>query len=101
MRRCKSYDEKLAEDLQNAKAAQVFLLGLMEEPEGLSLEDALRHTIQRMGIKEFCKKAKTTYPNVVAFVTGRRKVKPETLDQYLKPFGLKTKITAEKVSKAS
>lgn len=101
MRRRNSYDELLARDLQDPKAAQVFLLGLIEDPDGLTLEVALKHTIQRIGIKEFCKKAKVSHPTVVAFIKGRRKIKNVTLDRYLKHFGLKAKLIAVKVSKAS
>src|SRR4051812_48372636 len=53
MNRASSYDEDLSAKLQDPKFAQSFLMGLMEGEEGLSIEDALRHTIKRMGVKEF------------------------------------------------
>ena len=51
-----------------------------------------------MGIKEYCARAKIAMPNVVNFLRGKRKLKPESLDQFLKPFGLKTKLGVEKAS---
>ena len=98
MYRNSSYDEDLARELQDFEFAQGFLLTLMEGEEGLSLEKALRHTIQRMGIKEFCELAQIPMPNVMEFLSGKRKLKPETLDRYLHPFGLRTRVIVEKAS---
>ena len=95
MRRTSSYDQDLSKRLQSPKYAREFILGLMDGPEGLSVEDALKHTIERMGIREFCDLAKVPSPNVVAFLKGRRHPKAETLDQLLKPFKLRTKLTLE------
>jgi hypothetical protein len=98
MFRNKFYDEELSEELQDMEFAQGFLLTLMEGDEGLTLGHALKHTIERMGIKEYSKISKIPAPHVVSFIKGRRKLKPETLDAFLKPFGLKTKVVAEKAS---
>ena len=70
----------------------------MEGEEALSAEDALRETISRMGVKEFSELAGVAPSNVVDFLRGKRNPKPETLDTYLRPFGLKTKIVLEKAS---
>jgi hypothetical protein len=98
MNRSKSYDQELSDELQNPKAAQVFFLTLMEGRDGMSLEKALKHTIQRIGIKEFSKMSGIPSPNIIEFINGKRRPKPETLDVYLKPFRLKTKIIVEKAS---
>ena len=95
MYRNKSFDERLSKELKSPKFAREFIVGLMEGEDGLSLEEALRHTIARMGVKEFCDRAKVALPNVVNFIKGKRKPKPETLDVLLRPFGLKTKIVLE------
>ncbi|PIW64179.1 MAG: hypothetical protein COW13_01130, partial [Candidatus Omnitrophica bacterium CG12_big_fil_rev_8_21_14_0_65_50_5] len=55
MPRTESYNEEISKKLKNPKYAQTFLETLMEGPEGLSPEDALRHTIEIMGVKEFAK----------------------------------------------
>jgi plasmid maintenance system antidote protein VapI len=83
---------------QLEKFAQVFIRALIEGEEGLSVEAALRHTIARMGIKEFAQLAKVPQPNVSEFVHGKRKLKPETLNQYLKPFKLRVKLVLEEAS---
>ncbi len=98
MRRAKSYDEDLSEKLQKKEFAKSFLQGLMENEDGWSAEDALRYVIRKMGIKEFSLAAGVPAPNVQEFLTGKRKPKPETLDIYLKPFGLRTKIILEEVA---
>lgn len=98
MNRSKSYDQELSEKLKNPKFAQNFLLTLMEGEDGLSVEDALKHAIQRMGIKEFSEVSNIPSPNIVDFLKDRRRPKPETLDLYLHPFRLKIKIELEKVA---
>jgi hypothetical protein len=98
MNRNKSYDQELSEKLRNHRFAQGFILALMEGEEGLEVEDALRHTIERMGIKEFSEIADIPGSNVTEFVKGKRKLKPETLDSYLSPFHLRTRIILEKAS---
>jgi hypothetical protein len=95
MYRSKSYDQDLSEELQNPKAAQVFFLTLMEGKEGMALVQALKHIIQRIGIKEFSTMSGVPSPNIVEFLNGKRRPKPETLDIYLRPFRLKTKIIVE------
>lgn len=97
MRRYKTYEEDLSDELQNKEFAQGFLITLMEGEDGLTVEEALKHTIQRMGVMEFSKLAHIPQPRIVEFLKGVRKPKPETLDIYLKPFGLKTRIAWEKV----
>lgn len=98
MYRNKSFDELVAENLKKPGAAQDYLLTLMEGEDGLSLEDALRHTVKAMGVKEYCACAKLSMPNVVRFLNTKRSLKTETLEKYLKPFGLKARIIAVKAA---
>jgi hypothetical protein len=98
VRRTNSYDEDLSKRLRNPKYAREFILGMMDGSDGLSVEDALRHTIQRMGIKEFAELVKMPSPNIVAFIKGRRHHKSATLDHLLKPFKLRTKLILESAS---
>ena len=99
MRRTKNFDEKMSKHLRkNRKNAQDFIEDLMEGDDAYSPENALKHTIKVMGIKEFSNLSDIPVPRVVEFTQGRRKLKPETLDDFLKPFGLKTKIIFEKVA---
>ncbi|HBQ21591.1 MAG: hypothetical protein A2Z91_02450 [Deltaproteobacteria bacterium GWA2_38_16] len=98
MNRSKSYDHRLSEKMRNPKFAQNFFITLMEGEEGLSVEEALKHAIQRMGVKEFSEVSGIPSPNIVDFLKDRRRPKPETLDLYLYPFRLKIKIELEKVA---
>ncbi|MBN8555427.1 MAG: hypothetical protein J0L93_08285 [Deltaproteobacteria bacterium] len=96
MPRTESYNEEVSKKLRNAKYAQTFIEALMEGDEGLSAEDALRHTIQIMGIKEFSKLAKIEMPRVVEFTKKKRNFKPETIDLLLKPFRMRTRMVLER-----
>ena len=98
MNRSKSYDQELSEKLKNPHFAQNFLLTLMEGEDGLSVEEALKHAIERMGVKEFSEASGIPSPNIVDFLKDRRRPKPETLDLYLHPFHLRIKIELEKVA---
>jgi len=98
MNRTKSYDQELSEKLSDPKFAQAFLMGLMEGEDGLTIEDALRHAIKRMGVKEFSQSVGVPHSNIQEFLKKKRRPKPETLDLYLKPFRLKIKLIVEKAS---
>ena len=98
MKRGKSYDEELSHKLRGIKFAQAYIRALMDGDEGLSVEAALKHTIERMGIKEFVQLANVPQPNVSEFLKGKRKLKEETLNVYLKPFRLKAKLVLEEAS---
>lgn len=100
MRRNSSYNEDVARSLREGGRYGVreFFLGLTEGDDDLELEQALRITITRIGIKEFCEMSKIQMPNVSAFLKGRRKLKPETIDTYLKPFGLRVRLVVAKAS---
>ena len=99
MRRTRNYNEELSKYLKDSEFAREFLLGLMEDEDGLSLEDALRRVIEIMGVKEFCALAKKRRidsiheSNVVDFLKGKRHPKPDTLNTYLKPWKLKVELT--------
>jgi hypothetical protein len=92
------FDQDLSEKLKIRALARDFVIDLIEGDDGLSIEAALRETIQRMGVKEFCDRSGMRKSNVNDFLKGRRNIKPETLDAFLQPFGLRTKIIVEKAS---
>ena len=98
MKRNSSYEKDLAKELIHPSAVQSYLLGLTEGEDGLPLDPALQQTIKRMGVKEFCKMTKIPMPNVSEFISGKRKLKPETIEKYLKPFDLKIRLIVEKAS---
>jgi predicted transcriptional regulator len=84
--------------MKNKRFAQGFFLALMEGEDGLSVEESLKRTIQSMGITEFSEASGVPRPNVQEFLKGKRKLKTETLNTYLKPFRLKIKIMVEKAA---
>ena len=99
MHRSESFDERVSKKIQQSRDyGQGFLLTLMEDDDGLSVEDALRIVIQTMGVTEFSRFIGVKPPTVMAFVKKTRNLKPETLNNYLRPFGLKTEIIVKKVS---
>ena len=98
MNRSKTYDKELSKKLRNPLFAQNFLLSLMEGEDGLSVEEALKHTIERMGVKEFSEISDIPSSNIVDFLKNRRQPKRDTLDLYLKPFNLRIKLELEKVA---
>ncbi|TVQ80105.1 MAG: XRE family transcriptional regulator [Bradymonadales bacterium] len=98
MRRHKSYDEQLADELKDKSFAREYFLGLIEGEDGLDIEDALIHTIRRMGVKEFSEVSGIHEKSISRMINGRVSPTRETLDQYLAPFGLKTKVILEEVA---
>ena len=98
MYRNSSFDQDLSAKLQDPEFAQGYILTLIEGEEGLPLEEALRQTIERMGVTEFCERSKMRKQNVNELVKGKRRPKPESLDAFLKPFRLRTKVIVEKAS---
>ena len=98
MFRNSSYDRILAKELQDPEFAKEFLMGLMEGEEGLLLLDSLKHTIRRMGIKEFAEMSGIPQKSISRMLHCETIPKIETLDEYLAPFGLRTKIGLEEVA---
>jgi hypothetical protein len=98
LRRTPTYNEELSRRLKKPRYAREFIAALMEGPEGLTAEDAVRQMIRIMGVKEFSEATGMRASNVVAFVNGRRQPKRETLDLLLKPFKLRTRIILERAS---
>ena len=98
MYRTGAYDRLLSRQLRSKRFAQTFLLDLTEGADGLTVEEALRHTIHRMGITEFGRAAGIPLSNVEEFLQEKRRLKPRTLDRNLKPFGLKTVLILQRAS---
>jgi len=95
MYRDSSYEIKLAKELQDPEFAKEFLIGLTEGDEGLSLLDGLKHTIRRIGVKEFSDMSSIPEKSISRMLHSKTIPKFETLNEYLAPFGLKVKIALE------
>lgn len=98
MYRSDSFDKKLSQKLKIKKFAQAYLLELIEGDGGLKIEDALKITIQRMGVTDFANLIGLPKSNVAEFLSGKRRLKMESLDKYLKPFSLRTELILKKVA---
>ena len=89
-RRSRDWNESLARDLRQPGFAREFMLGLLDE--GFTLQAALAKTIRAYGVNEFAGKAKMASPNVLRSIGGRHNPTQMTLEQLLKPFGLKLTV---------
>lgn len=98
MPRYSTFEEDLARELRNREFAAGFLMTLMEGEDGLSLLEALKETIQRMGVKEFAKKARIHPKSVSRMLASPSIPKLETLEAYLAPFGLRAKVVLERAA---
>jgi len=90
-RRSESFDKFIAEKMQNKRYARTTLLTSIKEFDD-SVEEALKYTIQKMGIKEFSNASGVSVQNISDFIRGTRNLKAETLDKYLAVFELKSKV---------
>ena len=94
MKRASSFDLKFSQDIRDPEFAQSYFTSLVDDPdEPLSVADALRLTIKQMGITDFANLVGVSPPTIHEFAHSKLSPKPETLDRFLKPFGLKTKIS--------
>ncbi len=73
VKRSESFDAVIAKEMQDVEFAQSFLLtGIQDFDE--TIEEALKRTIETMGIKEFSELAEDQFQNVSAFIRGDLKV---------------------------
>jgi DNA-binding phage protein len=96
MRRSDRFNERFSQEMQNpAFASEYILLLLNDQDEPMSVEEALRYVIFQMGTTEFAEMVGMRVQTIDKFLKGERHPKRETLDKFLKPFGLKTVMTAK------
>ena len=89
-KRSEDWDEALAAQLRNAEFAREFILASVEE--GLSLHDILNKVVRAYGVKEFAEKVKMADSNLLRAIGSKANPTQKTLNQILKPFGLKLTI---------
>ena len=91
MRRSDSFNKDFIENMQDQEFAKAYILSLMEnDEEPMTLEDALRFTILQVGNTAFANMVGAKPQTIDKFMSKERIPKPETLDKWLRPFGLKT-----------
>ena len=91
MRRSDSFNKDFVKNMQDQTFAKAYILSLMDnDEEPMALEDALRFTILQVGNTVFANMVGARPQTIDKFMSKERIPKPETLNKWLKPFGLKT-----------
>lgn len=93
-RRSKSYDDAIAKEMQDPDFARGMVLHAIEQ-SGYTVEEALQHAIQSMGIKEFSSKSSLPLQNISDFVNGKRKFGLKNITRCLAVFGLKLVVARD------
>lgn len=91
-KRSRDWNEGLARDLRKQDFAREFVLGLVAE--GFTLQEALGKVIRGYGVKEFARKARMRSPNVLRSIDPRHNPTQKTLEQLLRPLGLRLTVAA-------
>jgi len=86
-RRSSDWNEGLAEDLQDPEFVQRFLVAAVED--GVPLKMALAKVIRATGVKEFAERVGMASSNVLRTIHPKHNPTQETLERFLKPFGLR------------
>jgi len=98
MHRSNSYNERFSRDIRNPKYSRAYILALLEdEDEPMTLEEALRLIARKMGTTDFADLVGERVQNIHGFIEGTRHPKRETLDKFLRPFGLETVLGVKPV----
>lgn len=92
-----SFYNNLIPKLTNPIFFKEFLFGLVDaEDQNLEHPEALRDTIRIMGASKFSKLVDMPENEIQNFIDGED-IDRESLDRFLKPFNLRTKIVFEDV----
>lgn len=89
-RRCRDWNEGLAQDLRDQGFARAFLLAAVDE--GVPIQIALGKVIRATGVKEFAAKVKMASPNVLRAINPRHNPTQDSLNRLLKPFRLRLSL---------
>lgn len=96
MHRSNSYNERFSKEIRNPKYAQSYISELLRnKDEPLELEEVLRLMAQKMGTTEFAEFVGERVQNIDKFIKGDRHPKLETLNKFLRPFGLETALVVK------
>jgi DNA-binding phage protein len=95
MHRSNSYNERFSHEIRNPKYARRYIKSMLED---FDLLDVLRTIASKMGTTEFAEFVGERPQNINKFIQGERSPKRETLDKYLRPFGLETVLQVKEVA---
>lgn len=102
MYRSNSYNERFSRDIRKPIYARAYILGLLQDKdEPMPLEEILRLIARKMGTTDFGDLVGERVQNIHGFIEGKRRLKRETIDKFLKPFGLKTVLGVKPVRRES
>ena len=102
MHRSNSYNERFSNDIRNPKYARKYIYELLENKENpLTLDQILRLIASKMGTTEFAEFVGERVQNINKFIKGDRHPKRETLDKFLRPFGLETILSVREVDEVA
>lgn len=91
MHRSNSYNERFSHEIREPEYARSYILELLQNAdEPMPLEDVLRLIARKMGTTDFADFVGERVQNIDKFIKGERHPKRETLDKFLRPFGLET-----------
>lgn len=92
------YNERFSQEIRDPKYARSYILELLQnEDEPMPLEEVLRLIARKMGTTDFAEFVGERVQNIDKFIKGERRPKRETLDKFLRPFGLETVLAVKPV----
>lgn len=98
MHRSNSYNERFSQEIRKPKYARSYILELLHNKQRpMSLDEVLRLIAKKMGTTEFADFVGERVQNIDKFIKGERNPKRETLDKFLRPFGLETVLGVKPV----
>ena len=98
MHRSNSYNERFSREIRDPEYARTYILELLQsEDDPMTLEEVLRLIARKMGTTEFAEFVGERIQNIDKFIKGERRPKRETLDKFLRPFGLETVLAVRPV----
>lgn len=86
-KRSQHWEEGLSESLMNDPSERKeYFLALVEE--GFSWREALRITIESIGVKEYAEMAEIKAPNLISQLSEDKDIRISTLEKMVKPLNL-------------
>ncbi len=102
MHRSNSFNERFSREMRNPKYARAYILAQLEdEDEPMSIEELLKFIARKMGTTDFANLVGERVQNIHGFIEGNRHLKRETIDKFLRPFGLQTVLGVKPVRRES
>jgi len=102
MHRSNSFNERFSREMRNPKYARAYILAHLEDKdEPWSLEEILKFIARKMGTTDFADLVGERVQNIHNFIEGKRNLKRETIDKFLRPFGLQTVLDVKPLRRES